>query len=91
VLVVVTEKMSKGIARQGRGMPTTGHMRSEIDERGLHILRIYPPDNEPKPLWPHLILPQLVDVRKRSMLLRGFERREGQMFAQAWVVEPVMR
>jgi hypothetical protein len=90
-LVVITEKMSKGIARQGRGIPTTGHMRFEIDERGLHILRIYPPDNDPKPLWPHLILPQLVDVRKRSMLLRGFERRESQMFAQVWVVEPLTR
>ena len=72
-------------------MPQTAHVISEVDERGQPVLRCYTKDS-PNPLWFHLLHPQLVEVRKRDLVFRGYCREQGgQLFAQAWEVEPVVR
>lgn len=91
--VNVSPLMDKGLKRKSRAMPETVDLAHEADEQGRPVLVAYRVGATEVPVLAKLFHPQLSDVGKRGMFFRGFEidRQTGQLFAQAWEVEPVRR
>jgi hypothetical protein len=85
--------MDKGLKRTSRAMPETVDLAHEFDEQHRPVLVAYRVGATEVPVLAKLFHPQLADVGKRGMFFRGFEkdRATGQLFAQAWEVEPVRR
>lgn len=90
--VVVTPLMDKGIARKIKAAPPSAEMRSAWDEQHRPVLQLWYPDEAASPMLQHLIHPQISEARERVLVLHGYERTSaGQLFAQAWQVEPWKR
>lgn len=91
--VNVSPLMDKGLKRKSRAMPETVDLKHEADEQGRPALVAYRVGTTEVPVFAKLFHPQLSDVGKRGFFFRGFEidRQTGQLFAQAWEVEPVRR
>ena len=88
--VNISPLMDKGLKRRTRAMPETADLKLEADEQGRPVLVAYRPGQTAVPVLAKLYHPQLADVGKKGFFFRGYEldRATGQLFAQAWDVEP---
>jgi hypothetical protein len=91
--VNIAPLMDKGLKRRSKAMPETADLKLEADEQGRPVLVGYRIGETAVPILAKLYHPQLADVGKRGFFFRGYEldRDSGQLFAQAWEVEPVRR
>lgn len=89
--VIVTPLLDKGVPLKTRAMPIDAHMRSTFDDAHRQVLQLWEPGRD-KPMWSHLIHPQLSEVRERTLVFHGYEKHNGsQLVAQAWEVEAPSR
>lgn len=91
--VVITKLMDKGLKRTTRGMPLPGDLRHEVGEGGRPALLLCSVEKTELPVIARLFHPHIADVAQRSMTAHGYEvdKGSGQLFAQAWEIEPVRR
>lgn len=91
--VVVTKLMDKGLKRPSRGMPVPGDLRHEVGDGGRRALLLCSVEKSEIPVIARLLHPQIADVGDRCMTARGYEldKASGQLFGQAWEIEPVRR
>lgn len=91
--VNIAPLMDKGLKRRSKAMPETADLKLEADEHGRPVLVAYRIGETAVPILAKLYHPQLADVGKRGFFFRGYEldRNSGQLFAQAWDIEPVRR
>lgn len=85
----VTRLMSKGI--RSRGMPMIGYLTFEVDEAARRVLVLNSIEQSAIPVMGRLVHPQMADVGKRTFTMHGYETLNGQVFGQAWEIEPERR
>lgn len=93
--VIITPLMDKGLATRSRAAPIDAHLRSHRDDAGRLVYQLYYLDKDGTDaiFGRHLITPQCGDVGPRFAIYHGYELLSGtgQLFAQAWEVEPARR
>lgn len=89
----VTRLLDKGLKMRTRGIPFNCDLTFEVDEHARRVLVMNSIEKSAIPVMGQLIHPQLADVAKRTFTMHGYEqdRGTGQMFGQAWEIEPDRR
>ncbi len=90
---IVTRLLDKGLRPRTRLMPTGCDLTYEVDEHARRVLVMNSIEQSAIPVMGRLIHPQLADVAKRSFTMHGYEvdKATGQLFGQAWEIEPERR
>jgi len=92
---IVTPLLDKGLPRRTRAAPIDAFLRSHRDKAGRLVYQLYYLDRGGAELMfgQHLISPQAGEVRERVAVYHGYtmDAGSGQLFAQAWEVEPAGR
>lgn len=93
--VIVTPLLDKGKPRSTRAAPIDAHLRSHRDKAGRLVYQLYYLDRggTEQIFGSHLIAPQPGDVTDRFAVYHGYNLNvdTGQLYAQAWEVEPARR
>lgn len=91
--VNLTRILDKGLKRRSPAAPETVDLALKVDDGARRVLVAYYPDRSATsiPVFGRLVYPQLADMKPRSFVMHGYEadRQTGQLFAQAWELEPV--
>lgn len=90
--VTITKLMDKGLKRTARAQPDSGDLR-QVEESGRRTFVLSEVHATAIPVIAKLVHPQIADVGERSWTVHGYEldRKTGQLFAQAWEIEPQRR
>lgn len=91
--VTITKLMDKGLKRRSRAAPIPGDLQHQVDENGRRSLVLLARHETAIPEVARLIHPQIADVGARAMTAHGYEQdgNTGQLFGQAWEIEPERR
>jgi hypothetical protein len=91
--VNMTRLLDRGIKRPTRAMPITGDLLLEIDGDARRLLVLHSIEKSEIPVMGRLLHPQLSEMGARSFVAHGYEidKITGQLFGQAWELEPVRR
>lgn len=91
--VTVTRLLDKGLKRPTRAAPINGDLRLEVDEAARRVLVLHSLEASAIPVMGRLVHPQFSDVAGRHLTAHGYEvdKVSGQLFGQAWEIEPVRR
>lgn len=89
--VNLTPLLDKGLKRRTRAGPTTVDLAFEVDDAARRVLVAYYLERGDLPIFAKLFHPQLADIGGRSFTMHGYEadKATGQLFGQAWELEPV--
>jgi hypothetical protein len=90
---IVTRLMDKGKKTRTRSMPIICDMQFGADDAGRPALIMASVEKSAVPVMGQLLHPQLASIGKRSLTMHGYEldRVSGQLFGQAWDIEPERR
>lgn len=85
--------MDKGLKRRSRAMPVPGDLRLEVDDTGRRTFLLCEVTDTAIPVIAKLVHPQVADVGQRAITAHGYELDvvSGQLFGQAWEIEPLRR
>lgn len=91
--VTITKLMDRGLKRASRASPKPGDLRHENDAAGRPALVLIELSDTALPVIARLLHPQISGVGKASWTAHGYEQDgiTGQLFAQAWEIEPLRR
>ncbi len=93
--VIVTPLLENGKPRRVKAAPIDAHLRSHRDKGGRLVYQLYYLDKggTQEIFGSHLIAPQPGDVDDRVAVYHGYylSADTGQLYAQAWAVEPARR
>lgn len=89
----MTRLMSKGLKCRGPGMPINGDLALEVDEAARRVMVLKSIEASAIPVMGRLVHPQFTDIATRYFVAHGYEvdGATGQLFGQAWKIEPLRR
>lgn len=89
----MTRLMDKGLKRRSRAMPVIGDLALEVDEAARRVMILKSIEKSAIPVMGEMLHPQMADVGKRTFTMHGYEvdKVSGQLFGQAWEIEPDRR
>lgn len=85
--------MDKGLKMRSRGMPINGELALEVDEAARRVMVLKSIEASAIPVLGRLVHPQFTDIAARHLVVYGYEfdKATGQLFGQAWEIQPLMR
>ena len=91
--VTITKLMDKGLKRRSRAAPLPGDLRLDVDAEGRRALVLLSRHETALPVIATLLHPQFAGVGKATITAHGYEQDgvSGQLFGQAWEIEPERR
>lgn len=89
----VTRLLDKGLKTRTRNMPTICDLQHQVDDSARPILVMASIEKSAVPVMGRLVHPHLSDVGRRTFTMHGYEvdKATGQLFGQAWEIEPDRR
>ncbi len=89
----VTRLLDKGLKPRTRMMPTVCKLSVEVDDACRPVLVMNSIEKSAIPVMGKLAYPQLSDFGARTITMHGYEKDKGtgQVFGQAWEIEPERR